>query len=225
LAEAKRLFDDSNGGLTLADAIDRILDVGLLVNSCNICCPDCDEEYILGTTETYLKWYEAVGGPVVPPAISNVAAEGQCCRNIFSSIEKYLLFLEATDPDTYIDYTPCCNGFTECLNDMIKYFSEKDCYFLERGIGYNSYDLISYLLDAAIIEQNTINGSSQLCTIFNILKEYTDCGCFSFALIRILDKGVVIKCEDNGNMIISSMETYLKYVEAIASAPAAFNKN
>ena len=105
---------------------------------------------------------------------------------------------------------------------MIKYFSEKECYFLERGPNYDPSDLIYYLLDIGIIEQNSIGGVSQLCTIFNTLKEYTDCGCFSYIILRLLDKGLVVSCEDNGDLVIGSVETYLKYKEPF-TLPAISN--
>jgi hypothetical protein len=208
LEEAKKLSDDSDNQISLFEAINGLLDRGMVVSDCKMCCPDCTSlEYYLGSIETYLKYLELV------PNNNDVASQlyYNCCVNVSSSIEEWLKYWEVLEgvwnfPTTF---PTCCNGFSECVNEIFKYRSSQDCGYFES----HYYDL---LIDKGIVEQNSINGESQLCVLFNFLKEYTECGCFSDILNVIIDKGLMIYCNFNLNHVfIGSAEAYLDYRQSL----------
>lgn len=50
----------SQNPLTFSEAVDRILDKGVVSYNCKLCCPDC-QDYVFASVETFLKYAEAVG--------------------------------------------------------------------------------------------------------------------------------------------------------------------
>jgi len=79
-------------------------------------------------------------------------------------------------------------------------------------VGAANYDI---LRDKGLLEYGTIYGGSFFCKIL-VFKDDVNMSISDFMslLDRILDKGLVISC-DNNLTTLSSMETYLKYDEAL----------
>lgn len=154
------------------DAVDRILDKGIVMPDCDFCCPCPDGTYVLASVETFLKWAEAVAPIEVP---------GRCCN----------------------EFSPAIEGFLDC-----------------HGQSAEGWDR---LLDKGIVEWGLIENNSQLPYIFQWIDQILISGgagsvSASEIIDRIIDKGIVIYCnEETGEIVIASVETYLKYAEAADS--------
>lgn len=235
----------ANNRTTLAEGLDRLLDKGINFPNCGYCCPDCEGVYALASVETMLKLYEAVGltasaaVPALPPVgdiLSEIFGKSTgltCCSNVYASVETSLKYYEGVGitqsaavpalpygANTVVesaDYlASCCNGFDECVDDLI-------CLITENVP--NAVDIIDRLNDRGIIEygqiQNNCTGavSSSICKFVDLLKKYQNINYNSTTLAelvdRFLDKGIVISCDSNGEMHITSVETWLKYAEAV----------
>jgi hypothetical protein len=100
-----------------------------------------------------------------------------------------------------IPFLQCCDK--NCFDD-IKTF-----------VGTTNYTL---LRDKGLLEYGTIYGGSFFCKILDfkdsVSMSVTD---FMGLLDRILDKGLVISCKNNLTTF-ASVETYLKYAEAVGSS-------
>lgn len=211
LEEAKRLSETSNNQISLFEAINRLLDNGLVVNNCGICCPDCSVlEYFLGSIETYLIKY--IEQTLAAYSFFKISEIYKCCVNVSAIVEEWLKYHEVFTLNLEFPDVPptCCNNFTKCIDDLFKYQTNQDCRFVD------SIDF-QRILDKGIVEQNSINGESQICFIFNILKEFTDCGCFDSIFQIIIDKGLVISCNNN-RLFIGSAETYTNYIVSLIPA-------
>lgn len=129
------------------------------------------------------------------------------CSNIyvFASVETALKFLEAVG---WIENQEQCSErsyFTDCCTDNC---IDK----LEDLYGTNLTDRI---LDKGVYEYSLLGTKSILCDLYNYLKD-NNVGlddAIDFA-DRLLDKGVVFQCYGE-NQILASVETYLKYAEAV----------
>jgi len=238
-----------NNRSSMDETLDRILDKGLNFPNCGYCCPDCEGVYVLASVETFIKFGEAVGItiPAVPPASPSsnnlLGSFGNdtglvCCSNVYASVETYLKYAEAVGItiSTAVEALPlsanteensaefvqtCCNGYDECVDELIcwatKNISRPDV-FIDR------------LQDKGLVEygqiQNNCTGavSSSICKFVDLFEKYknvkltTDKPGF---IDRLLDKGVVISCDSNGNMHIASVETWLKYAEAVGLTESA----
>lgn len=174
---------------------------------------------VRASVETYLKYAEAVGltqSAAVPPALPFFEGKSitQTNNNGFGSSNSCLhpveIFLkEITNLAVNGDLTPDCNnGFDEC--------------FQELGNIVN----LDRLLDKGLIEEGTILGDTKLCTLVNFFKnndfnlDQPNSSTLDEIMDRILDKGIIIDC-NQGTLTISSVETYLKYAEAVGLTQSA----
>jgi hypothetical protein len=173
-----------------------------------------DELYVLAGVETYLKFQEAQVN-IEPSLIQNKKV------NVNSSIETYLKFWEATSSNVNYNYTNK-TGFQQQLLELIN----DTTYFGEVNLQTKT-EFINRLLDKGVVEFGQIGDTSKLVyseilkkltlSIEEVLKifEYGDLD--NAAILRyffdvILDKGIVVRTYKE-NLIISSVETYLKFAE------------
>lgn len=241
---------------TLATVIDRLLDKGIVLTNCNICCPDCEGIYSLASVETQLKLYEALGlyqSAAVPASpllngtvvvnYTDVSNGEPCCSNAYAGVETWLVYAEAIGltqsaavpalpfstnlgTGTFVgnfnpDLVTCCNGFTECIEDI-------NCWILGDTVS-NGAAAVDRILDKGIVEYggifnncNPYQKNSELCLLLQLFNQYNiNGGTRAEILDRILDKGITISCSDNGEIIFGSVETWLKYGEAVGLLPSA----
>jgi hypothetical protein len=175
-----------------------ILNEGLLVPNCNICCPDCGI-YVLAGVETFLKYAEAIG-----------ELNLECCINVLASIETKLKYFEALGENQ----NSCCNtDFNNCFNKLYCWVNKPE----------GSADILDRVLDQGIVEYGAFydqclnKSTSGICYIIDFLKKNCDLriGVTNWEFLNIvLDFGIIIECREN-QVFISSVETYLKYAEAV----------
>jgi hypothetical protein len=172
-----------------------------------------DELYVLAGVETYLKFQEAQT-IIEPSVLQNKKI------NVTSSIETNLKFLGAgTVNYNYTSKT----GFQQQLLELIN-----DTTYFDEEVLQTKVEFTDRVLDKGIIEFGQIGGGSKLVyseilkkTIVSVqlvigsmqngnLENYD-------LLIRlfdtIIDKGIVVRTYKN-NLIISSVEKYLQFLEA-----------
>jgi hypothetical protein len=131
---------------------------------------------------------------------------------VFASVETYLKYGEAVTPE---NAERCCNQFNSAIEDYL------ECH------GLNNSQTWDYILDKGIIESNLIQGNSQLPYIFewiNLIISTGQSGNTTATEIfdRILDKGVVVWCNDEtGDISIASVETFLKLAEVVNGLDAS----
>lgn len=216
---------------TPAEIFDRLLDKGYVmpISESSICCPVCGP-YVLASVETYLKFAEAVGIDSSSPS--------PCCANVFASVETYLKYAEAIgctesapvpaksevapfasiSPDPYTGdvCNGCDNGFTEELEELFTILPDEP-------------DSIDRVLDKGVVEHGSLNVdlSSNISDLQAMLEAWAAVtppppagSTTSEMLDRILDKGIVIQCY-RGQIIIASVETYLKWAEAMGLTQSA----
>jgi hypothetical protein len=230
------------------EGLDRILDKGIVTTNCNMCCPSCEGIYALASVETMMKLYEGLGFTIsaaVPasPQFSGdynyyINNDSPCCSNVFASIETWLdkyaseigLTPLAAVPALNSTFTPslsskelmtCCNGFNECMDDLICWVTA----------GRFAAESIDRLQDKGVIEYGGIyNNCSKtdnlvLCKLVDLLDKYlgetANINRRSYIVDRILDKGITISCSDNGEIVIGSVETWLKYGEQMGLTESA----
>ena len=181
--------------ISFSEAIIAILDQGLFVPNCNVCCPDCGI-YVLASVETFLKYEEAVS-----------ELNLDCCLNILGSIETRLKILEATTNNN-IPNSCCYTEFNNCFNKLYCWLNKPE----------GSTDNIDRILDKGIAEYGAFydkclnKSTSGICYIADFLKE--NCNLYIGELNvefidLLLDRGIIIECREN-NILIGSVETYLK---------------
>ena len=175
-----------------------------------------DTLYVLSSIETYLRFQE---GQVryEPLVIENKKI------NVNSSVETYLKFWEVTNGTVNYNYTSK-TGFQQQLLELINDTS----YFDESNLESNS-ETIDRILDKGIVEFGQIGEGSKLDyseifkkTIFNIetvTQSFSSDNSDNYLLIqlffdRMIDFGIVVRTF-KGNLIISSVETYLKFLEDV----------
>lgn len=210
--------------------LDLLLSKGLILPSANnsICCPVCGP-YVLASVETYLKFAEAVGRTQSPYPDNPCEAilNNDCCTNVFASVETYLKYAEAvgctqsapipngpSSPSSTNNCTGCNNGFAEELQTLID--SDSDPNFEDR------------LLDKGVVESGSLNidltsNISNLQALVYAMfdaQEGTNIETVPEIVDRILDKGIVLSCV-KGQLALASVETYLKYAEAVGLTCAA----
>jgi hypothetical protein len=240
-----------NNRSTFAENVSRFLDKGVINTNCNICCPDCNGIYSLSNVEIFAFLADGLGisaAAAVPasPLEANTVSNGNnkpCCSNVYASVETWLNYAEnmgltesAAVPaspyklpsgvETEVPYNEeiatCCNGFTECVDDLI-------CWITQNNTS-NGGDIIDRLLDKGVVEysgiyNNCTNSSvSSICHLIDLLEtKYPDVnlgGTRSQFIDRLLDKGVTISCSSNGEIIIGSTETWLTYANAVGILPS-----
>jgi hypothetical protein len=191
---------------TFEEVVDRLLDKGVVLTNCKLCCPGCNDMYSFASVETQLKFLEAVGYTVS----CDVNNPDPCCSNVYASVETYLKYEEAITSKLY----ECCNGFTECVDEL-------ECLITTNAI--DSSLAIERLLDKGVAEfgnfvNNCTGGTtgSDVCYLAELIKEYLPNHGADYATFvdRLLDKGITIGCVD-GTVMIGSTETALKYFEAL----------
>lgn len=187
---------------TLAEILDRILDKGITQNDeeGELCCPDCNQDglnvYVIASVETFLKFMEAI------PVNSQ---NSDCCLNSISSVETNLKLVEAFGT-SYLGKN-CPTNFDDCWNTI------------NQSLSAEGSDRI---LDKGIVEFGSIKGVSKLCDIYNF--------CVSSATLnndstvvevfdRVMDKGIVISCDEDRNFVTASVETWITYWEAVGGTP------
>jgi hypothetical protein len=179
----------TNPVLSPLEVLVNALDDGILTSSGtgSICCPVCGP-YVLASVETFLKYAEATG-------ISN-----SCCTNVRASVETYLKYSEATGGSG-----ACSNGFSAESTALLDNLSGED-----RNI----------ILDKGIVESGALNPdlSSSISDLTAMVLAFVDSTYNEEQLVEILavllDKGIVVSCFP-GEIIIASVETYLKWAEAV----------
>lgn len=81
--------------------------------------------------------------------------------------------------------------------------------------------IYSVLRDKGLLEYGTIYGGSFFCKLLAFKDEVNmSINDFAELLERILDKGLVISC-DNNLTTLASVETYLKFAEAVGGGGGA----
>ena len=171
--------------------------------------------YVLSSVETYLKFAEAVGF---------LEEEGYLNGrkiNVAASVETYLKFAEAATVDyNYTNNTGFIDQYLELINDTT-YFKEGELQrkqdFLDRSIDYGIVEMgqigegsklvYSHILKNIIlgIEQWLVLAEANGSDNDPILKEI---------FLLILERGIVVR-EYKGNLVISRVEEYLKFAEAL----------
>jgi hypothetical protein len=189
---------------TIDEALDDVLDNGIVVNSCNFCCDQCD--YVLGNFQAYFTYTT----PIIssPPLIGANTTAGIpiCCTNVYSSVETYLSadFSSSILGDDKAPEIASCSSNISCCNNF------KEC-VLEIACNAKCFDF-EIILNKGIIEAQAPNKLSGLCKIIEFLKEHVNPEtCFVDLLDVILDKGIVIYCDPNGRIVFGSVETVLSY--------------
>ena len=213
----------------LSEIIDRFLDKGITLSfdSNDLCCPDClqtiqqgpavpaspmlttheinDDDfrlYFLASVETSLKLLEFV-------RLTQPPYDLDCCLHYEASVETGLKLAEAINYDIPNNLKSCSTNFNSCIDYLMDSFTSEE---------------VDRVLDRGIVEYGSISGQSQIC----LLKTFIDLTYNSQDKIewtkaeildRILEKGIVISCY-NGEMSISSVETFLKWYDGYIN-PAA----
>jgi hypothetical protein len=172
-----------------------------------------DTLYVLSSVETYLKFQESIISRE-PTLLENKKI------NVNASIETYLKFAEAvTITYNYTNKTGFQQEILKLINDTT--------YFKENELETKS-EFIDRIIDKGIVEFGQIGESSKLVyseilkkSILSIEKvlqimEGQDSNnetILTNLFDNIIDKGIVVRTY-KGNLIISSVETYLKFAEA-----------
>jgi hypothetical protein len=189
-------IDDSGGELTPPQAFDYVIDKGIVYSEPTPGVLGI-QNYVLGSVETYLKYAEAAG-----------FYTGTEPYNVYASVETYLKILEAIGAPNRVsvDFMP--------LVEKILDVNTNDDGVLDKGIVESgNYSILRIFLSQA----NTWSKSSG--------DNYPE---LSTDLLSIsIDKGVVIGkyTQDHdgvlyNEVVIASIETYLKWLEAAMPQPA-----
>lgn len=102
-------------------------------------------------------------------------------------------------------FIQCCTE--NCFKDLRDY------------VGPQNYN---FLRDKGLVEYSSICGGAFICRLLAFKDEVNmQLSEFLQLLTRILDKGMVILCTKNGQTIFASIETTLKYAEAVGLTQSA----
>ena len=213
-----------NPGITFRDAITTALTNGLLLDSCDFCCPDCDL-YALSSIQPYLMLRE-----------SDVNLEG-CCENFYGGAEQYLQYYEFFNPPPppasplpgliqpqqgfNLQIKRCCStNFNNCIDNLTKYFADNQCSYIANtqdpsdNSPFALQVIISEIIrDLGIIEYGSFFGKTQICRLIENMAYYSPNKCFLDELVAFLQLGLVIEC-DGSKLVAASVATYLQYAEA-----------
>ena len=189
-----------------------ILQNGLLVTTCDLCCPDCTEtnRYVLSSVETYATYYSAVYSETCLPP---------CCIEIDASLEIYTGGAAAAKAigevgvmastslfqifQTIPPPTNCCGTkFSEC-SQRIKTILGSDASLIYNTLG--------------IVEESTFNDVTTLCLFADFLESlpsaWTTLNMVDFLTV-FLEAGLVIDCRPEGT-IITNIISYIEYLELV----------
>lgn len=193
---------------TIQEVLDRVLDKGIFIQGeCEMCCPDCNNIYVLGSVETSNKVLfgqnPSWNGFELNCSLANT---GRSCGNgpaVFDGV--------VGDCGTI----SCCNGFQEGFDKMmcLAYVTSN-----ENGMVYGGSraEILDRILDKGVVEYGTIQGESQLIKLVEWLSKadyWDEVASASYAEVfdRIFDKGIVIWCDpENSGFGIASVETFIK---------------
>lgn len=170
-------------GLTFADVLDQL---NVFQNELNLCCP-CNNKYFLGGSAEQAATYYTTVDP--DPDL-------ECCVNVVTNIDTYVTNWLPALPDSGRYIKRCCNGFSDCLNDIT---NEYPIDFIT-GIIYDTGG-------KGIFEISSFQEGSLLCTISKwVCEKGVEKATEYFS--AILEKGLVISCMPNG-VFIGSFDTFI----------------
>lgn len=150
IATAKEInYDD------LLESINSLLSEGLIINQCDLCCPDCEEPYVLGNTVNFINFYDYVG----------TRAPWACCLNVDSSLSAYSTFETETSETTW---KKCCTDFSTCIGGYGPLFPN----------GIIEYNTINNNSTLCVIKDTleTITPALTPVQILSLIKEIVDVG-------------------------------------------------
>jgi hypothetical protein len=133
------------------------------------------------------------------------------CGNIyvFAGAGKFLTWADAVGAtvnpgnEPIISETPCC--YERCITELYDYLG--------------SAENIERILETGIAEYSTIQGQSFVCLLLDFADENNLSGNDLTELLElILETGIVISCID-GNTVVGSIETWVKWAEASLENP------
>jgi hypothetical protein len=183
-----------------AESFDRILDKGLVLTneSGEFEAPE-KNVYVFASVETYLKFNEVVA--------TNNESDDDIDINIAASVETYLKFNEAVRNNQQVfslNYN--YENQTEFLSTWLNIINWSNIEWSDKTEEVqDKVQIFDRIVDKGIVELGYLK-------IKNYSEVYENPEVFD----RILDKGIVISYREiNNNILISSVETYLKYADAL----------
>lgn len=174
-----------------------------------------DTLYVLSSIETYLKFQE--GQVLINPTLIESKK-----INVSSSVETFLKFWEATNGNVSYNY----NSKTGFQEQFLKLINDP-AYFDETNL-QNKAELIDRILDKGIVEFGEIGEGSKIVyteilkktilTVEQARLRMQNGNLDNTTLLRelfdiIIDKGIVVRTYKT-NLIISSVEKYLQFLES-----------
>jgi hypothetical protein len=195
------------------EAFDRILNKGLVLTneSGEFEAPE-KNIYVISSIETYLKFHEALA--------TDNESEDDIDINVAASVESYLKFAEATAQtiggeemgysDQVFNLKYNYENQTEFLSTWLNIINWSNIEWSDRTEEVEGkVEILDRVLDKGIVELGYLK-----------IKNYSEVYENPLVFDRILDKGIVISYNGiNNNILISSVETYLKYAEALGLIP------
>lgn len=169
-------------------ALENILTSGFMMNSCDTCCPDCDQtgRYFLGNITQWVSYSNAVyNANTCPPP---------CCVNKVLNLTNLTTFIL----NNAVIGTPpggCCDSFSTCFIQLANY----------TGIA------------GEIIEESSFKDISGLCSIIDWFQAQTEPFNVTDAqeiLLAIVELGIVIQCLPDGTIITSGVDSYKTWYTA-----------
>ena len=166
---------------TIGEIISQVLNTGIALENCNLCCPTCGDIYALTSLVTAQKLLE-----------SGVLNTKPCCLNITADMEAYMKFIVGMST---VSLPPCCNDFTVCTNKLAE---NVDDYGLILAVG---------IFEWSTLKDNT--GLCELLNILLNFVPTLSPEEIRIIIVAILDTGFIVQCKD-GVMLISSYDTFSK---------------
>jgi hypothetical protein len=213
------IYNSDGNTLSKFDILTELLQNGLVVPNCNMCCPNCGDTYLLMGVECFLSLTES--------SEFQLSDVGECCLNVRASREIYEKYYEAlSDPQNKIPATSCCNTeFNDCIINFEEWFGDK---YLEDYSYFPNQSpagaIRDALLDLGIVELSTIgsNEISGICKLVELFDEYnlTDgltAEQFINSFIQLFfacnngDGGIIVKCYSNGSVYIGQAKRLNSY--------------
>jgi hypothetical protein len=199
-------------------------DAGIITPQFNFCCPECGIYIFAG-----LERFAQLVNYSFPQTIMCEEISG-CCINKFISIESELYYqegiiIECLNEDVPVDLrkNSCCDThIRECVDNLLCLHSQDHLSGAGNFNNTSVAEFIDYLTNTGIIEvgkfvNNCTNQTypSGVCIIVDFLKKYSSVlnNTVPEIIDFILGRGLVIKCEDNGDIAIMDVETYIQYIE------------
>lgn len=167
-------------------SLQAFLNEGLVLNSCNLCCPDCGV-YIFSNANTFGVF------------VSDFTPTESCCINTEAGVPAFVtMSLALTKWAGNVQPTTCCNDFSDCVITLSE-----------------NVDNFASIVMAGIIEYSTINNNTEVCNLVTALQAFapaltpTQLGAVIESLLSI---GIVMACKPNGQMFIGSLTAYELYI-------------